>query len=145
MDSNIKARWIEALRSGEYEQGTGQLKAVSPSGQASYCCLGVLCDVMAKDGFGAWDHDVFIVTNDTNIKPGVDILSESEEEHIGEGVLPIKLANQVGLSTSGNLNTPVEYTSLIHGDGRMAHSLVALNDSAKLTFDEIAHVIEEQF
>jgi hypothetical protein len=37
--------WVKALRSGEYEQTTGVLKD-----KAGYCCLGVLCELAAKDG-----------------------------------------------------------------------------------------------
>ncbi len=39
---NIKL-WIAALRSGEYQQGTGFL---NPEGK--YCCLGVACEVAEK-------------------------------------------------------------------------------------------------
>lgn len=45
MNAEIKQKWVEALRSGKYQQGRNRLK----SGE-SYCCLGVLCDVLTKDG-----------------------------------------------------------------------------------------------
>lgn len=45
MDANLKSRWIEALRSGKYEQGSGQLKDHS----GNYCCLGVLCAIQDID------------------------------------------------------------------------------------------------
>ena len=35
--------WLEALRSGEYEQGHGQLRDGD-----SFCCLGVLCALHAE-------------------------------------------------------------------------------------------------
>lgn len=54
MDQKIKDRWVEALRSGEYEQGRGALK----SGDR-FCCLGVLCDLFVKDGLGTWGQDLF--------------------------------------------------------------------------------------
>jgi hypothetical protein len=38
MDAEIKRKWVEALRSGAYEQGRGQLCK-----DGAYCCLGVLC------------------------------------------------------------------------------------------------------
>jgi hypothetical protein len=44
MDANLKAKWIEALRSGEYEQGEGFLE-----NKRRYCCLGVLIKVQGKD------------------------------------------------------------------------------------------------
>ena len=42
MNPAVKAKWIAALRSGEYEQTTGRLR----NGD-SFCCLGVLCNVHA--------------------------------------------------------------------------------------------------
>jgi hypothetical protein len=40
-------KWIAALRSGEYAQGSGQLRDsnTGPGRPVEYCCLGVLCDV----------------------------------------------------------------------------------------------------
>lgn len=40
MDAQLKAKWVEALRSGEFKQGQGKLH--NPK-EDSYCCLGVLC------------------------------------------------------------------------------------------------------
>ena len=45
MNSEIKAQWVEALRSGNYKQGRGFLHSKS----GTYCCLGVLCDIKQKD------------------------------------------------------------------------------------------------
>ena len=39
MNPEVKAKWTEALRSGDYEQGMGALK------HKGYCCLGVLGDL----------------------------------------------------------------------------------------------------
>lgn len=41
MNPEIKAKWIEALRSGNYQQGIGALRL-----DCKFCCLGVLCDVV---------------------------------------------------------------------------------------------------
>jgi len=40
MKSELKARWIAALRSGEFQQGYGALRS-----RSGHCCLGVLCEV----------------------------------------------------------------------------------------------------
>lgn len=40
MDAELKTKWIAALRSGKYRQGTGQLFKNSTD---EHCCLGVLC------------------------------------------------------------------------------------------------------
>ena len=42
MNQDIKAEWVEALRSGSYQQGEGVLRREDNA----YCCLGVLCDVL---------------------------------------------------------------------------------------------------
>ena len=42
MNQETKAYWLEALRSGEYEQATHELQDV---GENAFCCLGVLCDI----------------------------------------------------------------------------------------------------
>jgi hypothetical protein len=41
MNKEIKEKWINALRSGKYEQGKSQLRSLSNK----FCCLGVLCDL----------------------------------------------------------------------------------------------------
>lgn len=55
MNAGIKAKWIAALRSGDYAQTRGVLR-----GARGFCCLGVLCDVVAPDGWdmcnGYYDH-----------------------------------------------------------------------------------------
>lgn len=41
MPKRLKAKWVKALRSGEYLQGSGVLKDMIGE-EALYCCLGVL-------------------------------------------------------------------------------------------------------
>ncbi len=47
--------WIKALRSGEYKQGKKKLKAGD-----RFCCVGVLCDLAAKDGGPQWVRSRFL-------------------------------------------------------------------------------------
>jgi hypothetical protein len=42
MQSELKQKWVEALRSGKYEQGKNNLRNVNNN----FCCLGVLCDLV---------------------------------------------------------------------------------------------------
>lgn len=42
LNQEIKTKWLEALRSGAYNQGKGCLK----NKNCEYCCLGVLADVL---------------------------------------------------------------------------------------------------
>jgi hypothetical protein len=46
MDAALKAKWIEALRSGDYQQGPGKLHDTNTN---SYCCLGVLCKAIGAE------------------------------------------------------------------------------------------------
>lgn len=48
MKTELKKRWLEALRSGEYKQGQRRLRNNSDE----HCCLGVLCDLIDP---GAWE------------------------------------------------------------------------------------------
>lgn len=45
-DKQVKADWLKALRSGDYVQTTGQLCRKSCGMGASFCCLGVLHNVV---------------------------------------------------------------------------------------------------
>lgn len=56
LDPEVKARWVEALRSERYEQGAGYLRAA----EDMYCCLGVLCDLIAPD---EWSDEPSPVAN----------------------------------------------------------------------------------
>lgn len=45
----VRRKWIAALRSGEYKQGTGMLRRrhkVYSEDRVGHCCLGVLCEVL---------------------------------------------------------------------------------------------------
>ena len=53
MNEVIKREWLAALRSGEYRQAHGTLRAAD-NGGTYYCCLGVLCDIHRAAGLGNW-------------------------------------------------------------------------------------------
>ena len=58
MERALRDRWVEALRSGKYEQTRGTLRrnkeqelaGMEPT-PVGFCCLGVLCDVINPDGW----------------------------------------------------------------------------------------------
>lgn len=61
MNADVKTKWIAALRSGTYPQGRGHLR----TNEGGYCCLGVLCDILAPEdwieaqpdnGGQHWEH-----------------------------------------------------------------------------------------
>lgn len=49
---NNVQKWITALRSGDYEQTTEVLR-----GDVGFCCLGVACDIHAKETKMEWSDD----------------------------------------------------------------------------------------
>lgn len=50
MNEEVKQKWLEALRSGEYEQGKEMLRRHDDK----FCCLGVLTDLYVKDNATEW-------------------------------------------------------------------------------------------
>jgi hypothetical protein len=85
MNKTIKKKWIEALESDKYRKGKGRLK----SNDGSYCCLGVLCDILDK---GEWTHHYDYKYQETNYPT----------------YLPPKLASAIHLS----INTQFELSRL---------------------------------
>ncbi|MBI2724617.1 MAG: hypothetical protein HYX42_00035 [Polaromonas sp.] len=62
MKPEIKAKWVKALRSGEYEQAKKYLR--TPDG---FCCLGVLCDLHAKETGNKWSEDGAYLDDKTHV------------------------------------------------------------------------------
>lgn len=56
MKADVKKLWLEALRSGEYQQGKSCLHAKTEKGD-EFCCLGVLCDLYAKKKKLQWGDE----------------------------------------------------------------------------------------
>lgn len=50
MKTDIKKKWVRALRSGKYKKAQGNLRVEGSSGGIKgYCCLGVLSDLYVKE------------------------------------------------------------------------------------------------
>lgn len=118
MKPEIKKRWIEALRSGEYKQGLAKLKSINPNnGEEYYCCLGVLCDLYRKekDVFWKMTGDEFYYLSNSN----------------GNATsLPIEVQEWAGLME----NDPAL---------NCENTCIDLNDLKKLNFNQIADAIDE--
>lgn len=113
MNKEVKEKWLKALRDGNYKQGYDRLK----DGDC-FCCLGVLCDLYAKEHNEEWRNDTIIA------------------EH--------QLLPEIVKSWAGLKETSPE----IFIDDKNKKALSALNDGYhvdhKYTFEEIADLIEEQ-
>ncbi len=121
MNPDVKAKWVEALRSGEYKQGFGILATANPQSSAKwFCCLGVLCDLAVKDGL------TIAVEKDNCITYGGEVL-----------ILPDAVIEWAGLEPYG-VNV-----GIIDQDGEMLGTLVHYNDGMRMPFREIADIIEK--
>jgi len=116
-------KWLEALRSGEYDQARGRLmrnlynayKTPMDDGSLGYCCLGVACKVMN--------------------------MPESFLER-GESLDKNDFKDWFGIDPLGNPEEPAVYPYPGHRDWV---SVATLNDSDKYTFEEIADALEATY
>jgi hypothetical protein len=114
MKKEIAKKWAEALRSGEYEQGTRVLNKYG-----KFCCLGVLCDLYQKE---VGNLNVSKTVWGTIVYQGI------------ERTLPPQVQEWAEIrSPSGQ----PKYSNI-----KGARALTELNDAYKLSFDEIAAYIE---
>src|SRR6478609_3745372 len=135
-------QWLAALRSGEYQQGQGQLNCDN-----TYCCLGVACDIAVKEGMGRWQKG-----SGDYIKHYVDELMDSTHDFLdrsNSGVLTRGLAQFLGMGETGEfeIQRVDDESKCGHGEGEsrdLEHWLTTLNDNG-FTFSQIADIIEYFF
>jgi len=96
MDRELKNRWIAALESGKYLKGQGYLCMRPLDDQTlSFCCLGVLADLIDPNGWSEKLHDLwygqkylwhgqtyFLYENDDLDAVSGDLLTNSEQEKL---------------------------------------------------------------
>lgn len=130
MKPEIKALWVEALRSGKYQQGSGALHSVYEDGSVKHCCLGVLCVVAKENGVDLPVDKTWPSERDTEEK-------RVRMEYAGDSVwLPVAVRKWAGIE---NCNPYVKFPLPTNLENR--GSLTGLNDTG-LTFEQIADYIE---
>lgn len=117
-NKQVIRQWVDALRSGQYEQGTGGL-ANGSRGTVKYCCLGVLSELAYQAG----------VTERTDDGSGGFYYDSNG------GYLPATAAQWAGIPCAWG------HTDVDLGGGATA---ACLNDDGH-SFGEIADIIEETF
>jgi len=139
MKRKVMEKWVAALRSGEYAQGTGELRRANEDGSHSYCCLGVLCELHRKE------HN-----------------ADGSDYHYQWESLPSRLCGshrRVGAYAHHTDNLPHsvrqwagigEADPTIHRDDDddetcCANGITYLNDDCGMPFDQIADLIERQW
>lgn len=107
--------WLQALESGEYVQGKGELVDQDNPQDIKYCCLGVLCDVARKNGINT--------------------------RFDGRGYLPRRISRLIGMTEEGRFNSPI--TLRYHNNYSEFEDLTRINDWG-ISFKRIAKIIRKQ-
>jgi len=121
MNPLIKAKWVSALRSGEFKQGTMQLRTLDDK----YCCLGVLCALAVREG--VIDPPL----------PGVQ--GQFTDAYYFDGnknYVPLSVRQWAGLEDS---------VGGYHVEGVETEQVLAVNNDASMPFPQIADIIEKHF
>ena len=137
MKPEIKSKWTSALRSGDYKQTDGQLN----NGEG-LCCLGVLCEIAVQDGVIQKTPPV-ADADETLHSPGTvgyRSVLETGGTYTEYDILPEEVMVWAGLDSR---NPPVQFR-WDEEEETVTFVISDLNDDKRLTFPEIADVIEEQ-
>lgn len=113
-------KWVDALRSGKYEQVQHSL-----SWDGRYCCLGVACELAIKDG-------VSLVVEES--EKGI---SSSKIYSGEENILPCAVVAWLGLQS------PDGAYLCSKGEDHILTTLTTKNDNGA-SFSEIADIIESE-
>lgn len=123
MNPELKQKWIDALRSGEYRQCSHALRK-----EDSYCCLGVLADLVG----GKWERPEIPLEDGTH--------RFVYNEYGNNEILPKSLVKEYELNGGCVLiELPFNWNGYYEGE---EVSLSELNDGGA-DFETIARVIEE--
>jgi hypothetical protein len=148
MNQEVKKKWLEALRSGKYRQAKEALKVddVSLDGQvciSSFCCLGVLCDLYAKElpQKAHWRDEEFCFEQmEKNYSTVFDEPTFIPVEKCETAVLPGPVMKWAGIEGSREVGVTKPILTPRNDE---VFRLTSANDSG-LDFTTIANIIEEQ-
>lgn len=115
-------KWIAALRSGKYAQAQHALR-----NENGFCCLGVACDIYDPT---RWDKERMYLDHDIDLPPEVN-------EEYG---FPLEDADYAFEVSEAEFT---KITGLPAEQDMSPLTLISLNDTYGLTFDQIADVMEE--
>ena len=152
MNAEVKQQWLDALRSGEYEQTRGRLRRGMPLDpedlddgyNAGYCCLGVLCDLAVKAGVTQLHEErPFEESDYENERNYVSYSYGVSEGRKDSSVLPPEVVKWAGLGNAVDAVNPyVEELPADADEFTPRATLASENDGGK-SFEEIAKIIED--
>jgi hypothetical protein len=117
-------KWVEALRSGKFKQGIGQLEQVDDEGNSFYCCLGVACVIAEENGVEVETFDGHLEGQDLSSHPAV--------------MEWLELSQESGLYQKDNTDT--DYYLTEDNDGANSTRGLVLPKN----FEQIADIIESE-
>ena len=151
MNNELRNLWVEALRSGKYKQGKGRLRDGD-----TYCCLGVLCDLVAADNSDAYEwqeieeDDPYWHKQELGDPENPYKILDHFDNDYQEFDLPTAIVSAIGLhSENGDFEVPevIDKDRLgsleKHMYGPDFASLQVLNDKG-WTFAQIADLLENE-
>jgi hypothetical protein len=137
LPADIKAKWLEALRSGRYEQGRGHLR----TSDDKFCCLGVLLDIIdpTKWSMGRGRGEIVYKWDGS-----IGTLPEEVRKELG-GLSDIVTINTFKIELSASIATQLDIgESFADAEGMTTIcSLTECNDMARYNFNQIASIIEK--
>ena len=119
-----RAKWTAALRSGDYQQGRGELRSTEGETE-QFCCLGVACEIAAKEGV-------------TEREGGGYAAGLDGQEYVTGSCLPPAVADWLGITQWGDLVEEIA----AEGHENPYSGVVGLNDGAEWTFEQIAELVD---
>lgn len=127
-------KWVDALRSGEYDQGFSRLETLYiEDGEIIHrklCCLGVACRVFMANNPGE------MIADDDIIKNRTTFVSVKSPEDFESGILPNIVKEWLEV---------VETNPIIRDAEGHYHTAASLNDSGSYTFEGIADLLERSY
>ena len=105
---------LDALNSGDYNQGNGALRYSDGGAKEFYCCLGVMCDVLAPDRWQPAKPD----------DPRPDAYKHVATDDLGSAYLP-----------------HINYLQALSLRPEQARELASYNDEIGATFGDIAELL----
>lgn len=149
MNTEVKAKLLTALRSGEYSQTRHTLCSIDKDGKSSFCCLGVATDLFLKEIGEEWvKYEEY--GNAIGYADSDKYLPEPVREWAEMAGSNPRFQIHLPLMTETLYRNSGDRTDYIHVDldngwdnstYYLEMTLASLNDSG-FTFEQIADVIE---
>lgn len=126
MNPEIKAQWLEDLRSGNFRKGRGVLHRTTTDGRGNkiheFCCLGVLCEQAVAAG---------VIDRTLSGEDGAGVYAYGNDHD--STYLPQEVRDWAGIDT---------HSPSVQLNGRRDHVAIMNDDGGDLDFTKIADALE---